>query len=50
MIERWRKMTEPGAYGVAAGLDMNVGRAATMASMLAYKACADQFEKVLNEE
>ena len=50
LLEQWRKMTEPGSYGVGGGLDINVGRAATMASMLAYKTCADQWEQVLTEE
>lgn len=50
LIEQWRKMTQEGAYGVAAGLDINLGRAATIASIHAFKTCADQLEQVLDQE
>lgn len=49
LIKQWRKMTEPGSYGVAGGIDINVGRAATIASMNAYKKCADQLEKIADQ-
>jgi len=50
LLNWWRKMAEPGSYAIAAGLDLNVGRAGVIASTSAYKTCADQLEKILNEE